>query len=336
MSKNKDKKVIFSGIQPSGNLTLGNYLGALKNWVTLQKEYNCYYCVVDMHAITVRQEPAELRKRCLDLMSIMLAAGVDPKQNTLYVQSHVSAHAELAWVLNCFTYMGELNRMTQFKEKAARHADNLNAGLYTYPVLMAADILLYRADLVPVGEDQRQHLEITRDIAARFNNIYGDVFVIPDAYIPKAGARIMSLQEPEKKMSKSDPNENAFIAILDDPDTIRRKLKRAVTDSQTEIRLSEDKPGVSNLLSIYAAVTGQTPEQAEAYFAGKNYGTLKSEVADAVVAELEPLQKRYKEIRADKAYLNEVISEGSEKAARTAFKTLAKVQRKVGFGAKKL
>ena len=269
-------------------------------------------------------------------MSIMLAAGVDPKQNTLYVQSHVSAHAELAWVLNCFTYMGELNRMTQFKEKAARHADNLNAGLYTYPVLMAADILLYRADLVPVGEDQRQHLEITRDIAARFNNIYGDVFVIPDAYIPKAGARIMSLQEPEKKMSKSDPNENAFIAILDDPDTIRRKLKRAVTDSQTEIRLSEDKPGVSNLLSIYAAVTGQTPEQAEAYFAGKNYGTLKSEVADAVVAELEPLQKRYKEIRADKAYLNEVISEGSEKAARTAFKTLAKVQRKVGFGAKKL
>ena len=336
MSENKDKKVIFSGIQPSGNLTLGNYLGALKNWVTLQKEYNCFYCVVDMHAITVRQEPAELRKRCLDLMSIMLAAGVDPKQNTLYVQSHVSAHAELAWVLNCFTYMGELNRMTQFKDKSAKHADNINAGLFTYPVLMAADILLYQADVVPVGVDQRQHLEITRDIAARFNNIYGDVFVIPDAYIPKAGARIMSLQEPEKKMSKSDPNENAFIAILDDPDTIRRKLKRAVTDSQTEIRLSEDKPGVSNLLSIYAAVTGQTPEQAEAYFAGKNYGTLKSEVADAVVAELEPLQKRYKEIRADKAYLNEVISEGSEKAARTAFKTLAKVQRKVGFGAKKL
>lgn len=336
MSESNDKKIIFSGIQPSGNLTLGNYLGALKNWVTLQQDYNCYYCVVDMHAITVRQEPAELRKRCLDLMSIMLAAGVDPKQNTLYVQSHVSAHAELAWILNCFTYMGELNRMTQFKEKAARHADNLNAGLYTYPVLMAADILLYKADLVPVGEDQRQHLEITRDIAARFNNIYGDVFVIPEAYIPKAGARIMSLQEPEKKMSKSDPNENAFIAILDDPDTIRRKLKRAVTDSETEIRLSEDKPGVSNLLSIYAAVTSKTPEQAEAYFAGKNYGALKNEVADAVIAELEPLQKRYKEIRADKAYLNEVISEGSQKAAHTAFKTLAKVQRKVGFGAKKL
>ena len=346
MSENKDKKVIFSGIQPSGNLTLGNYLGALKNWVTLQKEYNCYYCVVDMHAITVRQEPAELRKRCLDLMSIMLAAGVDPKQNTLYVQSHVSAHAELAWVLNCFTYMGELNRMTQFKEKAARHADNLNAGLYTYPVLMAADILLYRADLVPVGEDQRQHLEITRDIAARFNNIYGDVFVIPDAYIPKAGARIMSLQEPEKKMSKSDPNENAFIAILDDPDTIRRKLKRAVTDSQTEIRLSEDKPGVSNLLSIYAAVTGQTLERALWPIEGTPRGVVQlvhgmaehisRYDADAVVAELEPLQKRYKEIRADKAYLNEVISEGSEKAARTAFKTLAKVQRKVGFGAKKL
>lgn len=336
MSDNKEKKVIFSGIQPSGNLTLGNYLGALKNWVLLQEDYDCYYCVVDMHAITVRQQPAELRKRCADLMSIMLAAGVDPKKNTLYVQSHVSAHAELAWILNCFTYMGELNRMTQFKDKASRHPDNLNAGLYTYPVLMAADILLYQTDLVPVGEDQRQHLEITRDIAARVNNVYGDVFVVPEAYIPKAGARIMSLQEPEKKMSKSDPNENAFIAILDDPDTIRRKIKRAVTDSDTEIRLSPDKPGVSNLLSIYAAVTQQTPEQAEAYFSGKNYGALKSEVADAVIAELEPLQNKYKKIRADKAYLNEVISEGSAKAAKVAYKTLGKVQKKVGFGLRKL
>ena len=330
------KKVLYSGMQATGTLTLGNYLGALKNWVELTDEYECIYGVMDLHSLTVRQVPAEFRKNARALYALYVAAGLDPEKNCIYYQSHVSGHAELGWILDCFTYMGELNRMTQFKEKAARHADNLNAGLYTYPVLMAADILLYRADLVPVGEDQRQHLEITRDIAARFNNIYGDVFVIPDAYIPKAGARIMSLQEPEKKMSKSDPNENAFIAILDDPDTIRRKLKRAVTDSQTEIRLSEDKPGVSNLLSIYAAVTGQTPEQAEAYFAGKNYGTLKSEVADAVVAELEPLQKRYKEIRADKAYLNEVISEGSEKAARTAFKTLAKVQRKVGFGAKKL
>ena len=332
----EDKKIIFSGVQPSGNLTLGNYLGAIKNWVDIQKDYNCIYSMMDLHTITVRQTPADIRRRTLEVLALYIACGINPEETILFIQSHNPAHAELGWVLNCYTYMGELQRMTQFKDKSARHAENINAGLFTYPVLMAADILLYQTDYVPVGKDQMQHIEICRDIAQRFNSLYGDVFKIPEGMLSKSGAKIMSLQEPEKKMSKSDPNENAFIAILDDPDTIRRKLKRAVTDSQTEIRLSEDKPGVSNLLSIYAAVTGQTPEQAEAYFAGKNYGTLKSEVADAVVAELEPLQKRYKEIRADKAYLNEVISEGSEKAARTAFKTLAKVQRKVGFGAKKL
>lgn len=332
-----EKKTIFSGIQPSGSLTLGNYLGAVKNWADLQEEYNCFYCVVDMHAITVRQEPAELRKRCLDVLSLIMAAGVDPKRNTLYIQSHVSAHAELAWILNCYTYMGELNRMTQFKDKAQRHPDNLNAGLYTYPVLMAADILLYRSDLVPVGVDQKQHLELSRDIAIRFNNLYGETFVVPEAYIPKAGAKIMSLQEPEKKMSKSDENPNAYIAMLDEPNVIRNKIKRAVTDSDGEIRFSpEEKPGVSNLLSIYAAIEGITPEAAEREFAGQGYGSLKTKVADAVIAVLEPLQARYREIRADKAFLSQVMTEGSEKAAKTAYKVLAKAQRKVGFGARQL
>lgn len=330
------KKTIFSGIQPSGSPTLGNYLGAIKNWVDLQEDYHCYYCVVDMHAITVRQDPAELRKRCLDMLSLIIAAGLDPAKNTLYIQSHVSAHAELAWILNCFTYMGELNRMTQFKDKSARHPDNLNAGLYTYPVLMAADILLYQTDLVPVGVDQKQHLELARDIAIRFNHLYGDVFVVPDAYIPKAGARIMSLQEPTKKMSKSDDNPNAYIALLDDPNTIRSKIKRAVTDSDGEIRFSEEKPGVSNLLSIYAAIQGISIADAERAFSGQGYGALKASVSDAVISVLEPLQKRYKEIRSDKAFLNEVITEGSAKAAKVAYKTLYKVQKKVGFGARKI
>lgn len=331
----ENKKTIYSGIQPSGILTLGNYLGAVKNWALLQEEYNCYYGVVDMHAITVRQNPTELRRRCADTLALILAAGVDPEKHTVYFQSHVGAHAELMWILNCFTYMGELSRMTQFKEKSARHADNINSGLYTYPVLMAADILLYLADLVPVGSDQRQHLEITRDIATRFNGIYGDVFVIPEAYIPKAGARIMSLQSPEKKMSKSDENVNGFIALLDDENTIRAKIRRAVTDSDGEIRISEDKPGVTNLLSIYAAINKITPEAAEKEFSGQNYGTLKSAVADAIVAELAPLQQRYFEIRKDKDYLNKVASEGAEKAASVAYKTLAKVQRKIGFAPRK-
>lgn len=331
----EEKQTIFSGIQPSGNLTLGNYLGALKNWVDLQEEFNCYYCVVDMHAITVRQEPAELRKRCGDLLALMVAAGLDPEKNTIYVQSHVSAHAELAWILNCYTYMGELNRMTQFKDKAQRHPDNLNAGLYTYPVLMAADILLYHANLVPVGVDQKQHLEITRDIALRFNNLYGDVFTIPEPYIPKAGAKIMSLQEPEKKMSKSDPNPNGYIALMDPPDVIARKIRRAVTDSDGEIRYCEEKPGVSNLLSIYGALQGKSPEEVEKDFAGMNYGALKEAVCEAVISALEPLQSRFQEIRADKEFLNRLMGEGAKKAAKTAYKTLAKVQRKVGFGPKK-
>lgn len=331
-----EKKTIFSGIQPSGDLTLGNYLGAVKNWVTLQDEYNCYYCVVDLHAITVRQDPAALRKRTLDVMSILIAAGIDPRENVLYMQSHVSAHAELAWLLNCYTYMGELSRMTQFKEKSAKAGDNINAGLFTYPTLMAADILLYQADLVPVGVDQKQHLELTRDIAIRFNNIYGDVFTVPEPYIPKAGAKIMSLQEPEKKMSKSDENENAFIALLDPPDVIARKLKRAVTDSDGEIRFSDDKPGVSNLLTIYSAITGKTVKESESVFAGQGYGALKQGVTDAVIAELEPLQKRYAEVRGDKAFLEEVMTENAEKAAYAARKTLYKVQKKIGLAPRKL
>lgn len=330
-----DKKIIFSGIQPSGNLTLGNYLGAVKNWVDLQEEYFCYYCVVDMHAITVRQNPAELRKRCLDVLSIMMAAGLEPDKSVMYIQSHVPTHAELAWILNCFTYMGELNRMTQFKEKAQRYEDNLNAGLYTYPVLMAADILLYSADLVPVGVDQKQHLELARDLAMRFNNLYGEVFKVPDAYIPKVGAKIMSLQDPCKKMSKSDSNENSYIAILDSPDVIRRKIKRAVTDSDGEIRFdAEEKPGVSNLLSIYSAIKGISVEQAEKDFSGMGYGALKEGVAEAVIEVFEPLQNRYSEIRADKELLNRVMESGADRAYRDSSKILSKVQRKVGFGSK--
>ena len=330
------KKTIFSGIQPSGILTLGNYLGAVKNWVALQDAYDCYYCVVDLHAITVRQDPATLRRRTLDTMAILIASGIDPKKNVLYMQSHVSAHAELAWLLNCFTYMGELSRMTQFKEKSAKAGDNINAGLFTYPVLMAADILLYQADLVPVGVDQKQHLELTRDIAIRFNNIYGGVFTVPEPYIPKAGAKIMSLQEPEKKMSKSDENENAFISLLDPPDAIARKLRRAVTDSDGEIRYAEEKPGVSNLLTIYSVLTGKTVAESEKDFAGQGYGVLKQGVTDAVVAALEPLQKRYQEVRGDKAFLESVMTENAEKAAYAARKTLSKVQRKIGLAPRKL
>ncbi len=331
-----DKKIIFSGVQPSGVLTIGNYLGAIKNWVKLQDEYNCYYCVVDMHALTVRQDAANLRKRCLDTMALLLAAGLDPEKNIIYFQSHVSCHTELMWVLNCFTYLGELSRMTQFKEKSERHADNINAGLYTYPVLMAADILLFESDLVPVGADQKQHLEITRDIAQRFNNIYGDVFVVPVPYIPKAGARVMSLADPTAKMSKSDENENAYISLLDPPDAIQRKFKRAVTDSDGQIKYSEDKPGVSNLMSIYSAVTGQTFEQIEAEFEGLGYGALKPRVADAVCAELEPLQQRYAAIRADKAYLNQVIQSGAERAGKNAVRMLRKVYKKIGVAPREL
>ncbi len=332
----QDRQTIFSGVQPSGMLTIGNYLGAIKNWVKLQDEYNCYYCVVDMHALTVRQQAAEFKKRCLDTLSLLLAAGLDPEKNIMFFQSHVSSHAELRWVLSCYTYIGELSRMTQFKEKSERHADNINAGLYTYPVLMAADILLYAADLVPVGADQKQHLEITRDIAQRFNNIYGNVFTVPEPYIPKAGARIMSLAEPTAKMSKSDTNPNAFISLLDPPDAIQRKLKRAVTDSEGLIRFSEDKPGVSNLMSIYSAVTGRSFEEIEAEFEGQGYGVLKTRVADAVCAELEPLQKRFIKIRSDKGYLNEVIQNGGQRAQANALYMLQKVYKKIGFAPRKV
>ena len=317
------KKVLYSGMQATGTLTLGNYLGALKNWVELTDEYECIYGVMDLHSLTVRQVPAEF--------ALYVAAGLDPEKNCIYYQSYVSGHAELGWILDCFTYMGELNRMTQFKDKAAKHADNINAGLYTYPVLMAADILLYQADVVPVGVDQKQHLEITRDIAERFNNIYGDGFTIPEAYIGKKGAKIMSLQEPGKKMSKSDTNANATILLLDDTDTIIRKFKRAVTDSESEVRYAEEKPGISNLMDIYSAVTGKTYEEIEKEFAGKGYGDFKLAVGETVADHLKPLQERYEQLMKDKAYIESMIKQNDEKAAYYANKTLRKVQKKVGL-----
>ncbi len=325
------KKVLYSGMQATGTLTLGNYLGALKNWVELTDEYECIYGVMDLHSLTVRQVPAEFRKNARALYALYVAAGLDPEKNCIYYQSHVSGHAELGWILDCFTYMGELNRMTQFKDKAAKHADNINAGLYTYPVLMAADILLYQADVVPVGVDQKQHLEITRDIAERFNNIYGDVFTIPEAYIGKKGAKIMSLQEPGKKMSKSDTNANATILLLDDTDTIIRKFKRAVTDSESEVRYAEEKPGISNLMDIYSAVTGKTYEEIEKEFAGKGYGDFKLAVGETVADHLKPLQERYEQLMKDKAYIESMIKRNDEKAAYYANKTLRKVQKKVGL-----
>ena len=325
------KKVLYSGMQATGTLTLGNYLGALKNWVELTDEYECIYGVMDLHSLTVRQVPAEFRKNARALYALYVAAGLDPEKNCIYYQSHVSGHAELGWILDCFTYMGELNRMTQFKDKAAKHADNINAGLYTYPVLMAADILLYQADVVPVGVDQKQHLEITRDIAERFNNIYGDVFTIPEAYIGKKGAKIMSLQEPGKKMSKSDTNANATILLLDDTDTIIRKFKRAVTDSESEVRYAEEKPGISNLMDIYSAVTGKTYEEIEKEFAGKGYGDFKLAVGETVADHLKPLQERSEPLMKDKAYIESMIKQNDEKAAYYANKTLRKVQKKVGL-----
>lgn len=325
------KKSLFSGMQATGTLHIGNYLGALKNWLTLEDEYGCFYSVVDMHSITVRQNPAELRKKARALLTLYIAAGLNPEKNCIYYQSHVPAHAELSWVLSCFTYMGELNRMTQYKDKAAKHAENINAGLFTYPVLMAADILLFQSDVVPVGSDQKQHLELTRDVAERFNNIYGDVFTIPEPYIGKAGARIMSLQEPTKKMSKSDENPNGSIYLMDDPDTIIRKFKRAVTDSDNEIRYSEDKPGISNLIDIYVAVTGKTIEETEKEFASSGYGDFKIAVGEEVAAMLKPIQDRYAELAKDKAYIDKVIKENAEKANYYANKTLRKVHKKIGF-----
>ena len=327
----KDKKVVFSGVQPSGVLTIGNYLGAIRNFSDFSDTYHCYYCVVDEHAITVRQVPADLRKRTYETLALYIACGLDPEKNTLFVQSHVSAHAELGWIIDCYTMFGELSRMTQFKDKSAKNADNVNAGLFTYPSLMVADILLYQTDMVPVGVDQKQHLELTRDVAARFNAIYGDTFVIPEPYIPKTTAKIMSLADPEKKMSKSDENENATVRILDPKDVIIRKFKRAVTDSGSEIRYADDKPGVSNLMSIYGAFTGKTMEEIEREFDGMGYGDFKLAVGEACADALAPVQAEFARLSADKAYLEDVMAKGAEAAARDAARTMSKVRRKLGF-----
>ena len=329
-----NKPVVLSGCQPSGQLTLGNYMGALKQWVSMQDDHDCLYMIVDLHAITVRQDPKQLAEACLDGLSLYLACGIDPQKSTLFLQSHVPEHAQLSWVLNCYAQMGELNRMTQFKDKSAKNENNINVGLYSYPVLQAADILLYQADKVPVGEDQKQHLELTRDIATRVNNLYGDVFRLPDPYIPDFGARIMSLQEPEKKMSKSDNNPNNFIGLLEDPKKLAKKIKRAVTDSDEQANIyfnPTEKPGVSNLLTLLSLATGKSIKELEPEYTDKMYGHLKGDVADAVVALLEPIQARYAEIRADRAYLDEVMRQGAEKASARGAETLAKVYKAVGF-----
>lgn len=327
----QNKKTIFSGVQPSGNLTIGNYLGAIRNWTELQDSYNCIYCVVDMHAITVRQVPAELRRRTYETLAIYIAAGLDPEKNTLFVQSHVPGHAQLSWDLGCFTMFGELNRMTQFKDKSQKNADNINAGLFTYPVLMAADILLYQADLVPVGIDQKQHLELARDIAMRFNGIYSDTFTVPDGYIPKTGMKIMSLADPTKKMSKSDQNPNASVGILDSRDDIIRKFKRAVTDSDTVVRYAEGKDGINNLMSIYSCFTGKEFGDIEREFDGKGYGDFKLAVGETVADALEPVRTEYNRLMADRPYLEGVMRSGAEAASRIAARTLSKVHKKLGF-----
>ncbi len=328
----ENKKVLFSGMQPSGRPTLGNYLGAFKNWNSLQEEYDCIYCIADLHAITVRQDPSMLRKYTKELLALYLAAGLDNEKNTIYIQSNVSAHAELAWILNCYSYMGELSRMTQFKDKSQKQGQNIPTGLFNYPVLQAADILLYQTSVVPVGEDQRQHLELARDIAIRFNNIYGDVFTIPEMYIPKVGAKIMGLQNPTKKMSKSDAdNENNVIYLLDDLKVIANKIKRSVTDSDNQIIYSDDKPGIKNLLNIYCAITNKSTEQAEKDFNGFGYGAFKEAVSEVVVEEIRPIQEKFNTILSDKAFLENVIKDGAKKADYIANKTLRKVKKKVGF-----
>lgn len=325
------KKRVLSCIQPSGLLTLGNYLGALKNWTEMQYEFDCTFAVADLHAITVRQEPAKLRSQIYSTFAILLALGIDPEKNTVFIQSQVPEHTALSWLLSCYTQFGEMSRMTQFKDKSKKHPDNINVGLFSYPVLMAADILLYKSDLVPVGEDQKQHLEIARDIAVRFNNIYGDVFTVPEAYIPKAGARIRSLQDPSKKMSKSDDNVNAWIAILDGRDDVIRKFKRAVTDSGSEVRMADDKPGVSNLITIYSAVTGKSTADVEREFEGKGYGDFKLAVGEAVADALAPIKQKHDDIIKDKAELERLYKAGAEKAERVARKTYMKAMKKVGF-----
>ena len=327
------KKIVYSAIQPSGTITLGNYLGALKNWVYMQEEgtHNCIYTLADLHTITVRQEPAKMRKNVLDAYASILACGIDVEKSIFFIQSHVPQHAELAWILNCYTQFGELSRMTQFKDKSAKHADNINAGLFTYPCLMAADILLYQADLVPVGADQKQHIELARDIAGRFNSLYSPTFTVPEGFIPKNGARVMSLQDPTKKMSKSDENVNACVSLLDSPDVILKKFKRAVTDSEARVAYGEGKDGINNLMGIYSVVTGKSMEEIENEFTGKGYGDFKVAVGEAVIEELRPIRERYEKLIADKAYLEESYRKGAEVAERMAQRTLDKVMKKIGF-----
>lgn len=327
-----DKKKILSGIQATGNLTLGNYLGALNNWKKMQDEYDCYYMIADLHTLTVRNQPEKLKANTLNLLALYVASGIDPEKSTIFIQSHVPEHTQLSWVINCYTYIGELSRMTQFKDKSAKNEDNINSGLYTYPCLMASDILLYQADLVPVGEDQKQHLEITRDIAERFNNIYGESFVIPEVYIGKAGARIMGLQNPNGKMSKSSTIPNDSIFLTDSPEEILKKVKKAVTDSEGIVKYDiQNKPGVSNLISIYCAIKGTTKEQVEEEFEGKNYGVFKQAVADSIIEELQPLQKRYKELMEDQSKLEKIYTQGAKKASIIANKTVKDVYNKIGL-----
>ncbi|MBA5850806.1 tryptophan--tRNA ligase [Clostridium sp. cel8] len=330
----KNKKVIFSGIQPSGNLTIGNYLGALKNWVKLQDEYDCYFCVVDLHAITVRQEPKDLRRRTLEVLAIYLAAGIDPDKNTIFIQSHVPTHSEAAWILNCYTYVGELSRMTQYKSKSKKYGnsgESISAGLLNYPVLMAADILLYNADLVPVGKDQTQHIEITRDIAERFNNLYSPTFTIPEGYIPESGAKIMDLQDPSKKMSKSSTNPNSYILIMDPPEVIRKKINRCVTDSIGKVKYTDDQPGIKNLMNILIAIKGTTPEEIEKEYENCGYAKFKNDVAEAIIDELTPIQNKVNEYLKNKDYLEKIYKKGAEKAYYVSSKVLRKMQKKVGF-----
>ena len=326
-----DKSRIVSGIKPSGELTLGNYVGAISNWVNFQDEYDCFYFIADLHAITVAQEPKELRKNTLEILALYIACGLDPEKVTLFIQSHISAHVELGWTLNTMSYLGELNRMTQFKDKSRKGEQNLNAGLYTYPTLMASDILLYQADEVPVGEDQKQHVELTRNLAQRFNNRYSETFKVPEPFIPKSGARIMSLQDPNSKMSKSSYNENGYILLKDEPNVIRRKIKRAVTDSIGVVAYNDEQLAVKNLLTIYSVMSGKSIEAIVEMYDGKGYGDFKSDLAEVVVAKLEPIQQKFKELMADKTYLEEVYSEGAKKASKVAYKTLNKVYKKVGF-----
>ena len=325
------KPIVFSGIQPTGTMTLGNYLGAVRNWTQMQEDYDCIYSIVDMHSLTIRQDPKVLRQNILNAFALLLACGIDPQKSITFIQSHVDNHAVLSWVLSCSTQFGELSRMTQFKDKSAKHADNINAGLFTYPVLMAADILLYQTDLVPVGVDQKQHLELTRDVAIRFNNLYGNTFKIPEPYIPKAGAKIMSLADPTKKMSKSDENPNGFITILDPEDVIIRKFKRAITDSEAQVVYREGKDGINNLMTIYSCVTGKTMEEIQREFDGKGYGDFKLAVGETVADHLKPIRENFARLSADKAYLEEVYRQGAQQARRLSQRTMEKVFKRIGF-----